>query len=532
VIELVGVSVRHHDGPPVLLDVDLHVEEGELVVVAGATGAGKSTLLRLLNGSVPHSTGGHVTGEVRVAGRPLRTTHPRDMADLVGLVGQNPAHGFVTAHVESELAFGMEQQGVAPAAMRRRVEETLDLVGIADLRDRRLDTLSAGQQQRVAVGAVLTAGPRVLVLDEPTSALDPVGAEEVLATLARLVHDVGLTVVLAEHRLERVVQLADRVVHVHEGRVTAGTPQEILPGTPLAPPVVRLATALGWSPVPLSVRDARRHAATAVVEPTRSVGAGRAPVGPVLLRSRATSVRHGRVDAVRSVDLDLAGGEVLALMGRNGSGKSSLLWALRGVGPRHAGTVDVRGQDPRDATATIARRLVGLVPQDVTDLLYLETVDEECVTSDRDAGVPAGTTAALLRTLVDDVDGTTHPRDLSEGQRLALVLALTLAAPPRVLLLDEPTRGLDHDAKTSLVARLRDLARDGTAVVVATHDVELASDLADRVVLMAQGEIVADGPARAMLTGSPGFAPQIARIMAPRPWMRLADLHLGPGQAP
>jgi energy-coupling factor transport system ATP-binding protein len=247
----------------VLRDVDLHIPEGELCLVVGRTGSGKSTLLRCINGLVPHFTGGRLSGHVTVDGRDTRAFPPRELADVVGFVGQDPLAGFVTETVEDELAYGMESLGVAPDVMRRRVEEILDLLGLADVRDRSLLSLSAGQQQRVAIGSVLTVHPRVLVLDEPTSALDPAAAEDVLAALTRLVHDIGITVVLAEHRLERVVQYADRVVFVpgHGRPVESGSPAELLAYTPVAPPVVELGRLAGWSPLPLSVRDARRAAA-------------------------------------------------------------------------------------------------------------------------------------------------------------------------------------------------------------------------------------------------------------------------------
>jgi energy-coupling factor transport system ATP-binding protein len=257
------VSVRYPGGDgPVLSGVDLHVPEGELVLVVGRTGSGKSTLLKAVNGLVPHFTGGLLSGRVTVGGRDTRDHRPRDLADLVGYVGQDPLAGFVTDTVEEELAYGMESLGVAPEVMRRRVEEVLDVLGMAAQRDQALVSLSAGQQQRVAIGSVLTPHPRVLVLDEPTSALDPSAAEDVLALLQRLVHDLGVTVLMAEHRLERVVQYADRVVVVpgHGAPVVSGHPAEVMVTAPVAPPVVELGRLAGWSPLPLSVRDARRRA--------------------------------------------------------------------------------------------------------------------------------------------------------------------------------------------------------------------------------------------------------------------------------
>ncbi|MFC6151362.1 ABC transporter ATP-binding protein [Mumia xiangluensis] len=529
-IAIEGVTFTY-DGvaEPVLRDVDLHIEEGELVVVTGPTGAGKSSLLGLVNGLVPHFTGGHLDGTVTVAG--LLTQHhpPRELAATVGWVGQDPLAGFVTDTVEEELAYGMEQLGVDPQAMRRRVEETLDLLGIADLRARSLRSLSGGQQQRVAIGSVLTMNPPVLVLDEPTSALDPTSAEDVLATLARLVHDLGTTVVLAEHRLERVVPFADVLVYVGtDGTVTAGAPAPMLATSPVAPPIVDLGRLAGWEPLPLTVREARRSS-----KPLRKALADAPPPGPgsgtrpgeALLAARGVEVRYGPLHAVRDVDLELPAGTVTALMGRNGSGKSTLLWALQGSGARHGGDVSVGGSDPAGLSRKEARARIGLVPQTASDLLYLETVATECATADAEAEADAGTCAALLARLAGTIDATTNPRDLSEGQKLALVLAVQLTAAPRVVLLDEPTRGLDYTAKAELATMLRDLAHEGGAVLVATHDVEFVAEVADHAVVMAQGEVIASGDVQHVLASSPAFAPQVAKVLGPE-WLTVRDVRL------
>ncbi|MEV4612417.1 ATP-binding cassette domain-containing protein [Kitasatospora sp. NPDC049258] len=523
------------DRAPVLRDVDLHIPEGELCLVVGRTGAGKSTLLGAVNGLVPHFTGGTLHGRVTVDGRDTADHPPRELADVVGVVGQDPLAGFVTDTVEEELAYAMEQLAVAPEVMRKRVEETLDLLGLADLRHRALHELSGGQQQRVAIGSVLTAHPRILVLDEPTSALDPSAAEEVLAAVTRLVHDLGVTVLLAEHRLERVVQYADRVAHLPgDGTVRYGPPAEIFADTAIAPPVVDLGRLAGWRPLPLSVRDARRAAAPLrerltghPVPPPR-----REPVeGPTVLSAQRVVVRHGQVVAVREVGLELRAGQITALMGRNGSGKSSLLWALQGSGPRQGGSVRVTragggaASDPKKVSAAEARRLVGLVPQTPTDLLYLESVAQELDRSDLDAGPDADRTARqILDRLAPGIPDDSHPRDLSEGQKLALVLAIQLAAAPEVVLLDEPTRGLDHPGKEALIGIVDRLAAEGRTVVVCTHDVEFVAAAADRVVVMAEGEIVADGPTAEVIVASPTFAPQTAKILAPLPYLTVGQV--------
>jgi energy-coupling factor transport system ATP-binding protein len=518
----VSITYQGADGP-ILRGIDLHIPEGELCLVVGRTGSGKSTLLGAVNGLVPHFTGGTLTGQVTVDGRDTATHPPRELADLVGVVGQDPLAGFVTDTVEEELAYGMEQLAIPPDVMRKRVEETLDLLGLAELRHRALYELSGGQQQRVAIGSVLTAHPRVLVLDEPTSALDPTAAEDVLAAITRLVHDLGITVLLAEHRLERVVQYADRVAYLPgDGTVSHGTPADIFRHSRIAPPVVELGRLAGWQPLPLSVRDARR-AAGPLRHQLSIVDAPRARPAPpsdasTVLTARRVLVRYGNVIAVRGVNLDLAAGQVTALMGRNGSGKSSLLWAIQGAGTRQAGTVDIGGVDPGTGSAARARRLAALVPQTPSDLLYLDTVGEELQQADRESGstVPART---LLDQLAPGIDDATHPRDLSEGQRLALVLAIQLCTTPPIILLDEPTRGLDYPAKQDLVRILDALAAQGRGIIIATHDVEFVAAAADRVIVMADGDIVADGPTTDVIVASPAFAPQVAKILAPQPYL-------------
>src|SRR5699024_6426731 len=416
----------------------------------------------------------------------------------------------------------MEQLAIPPDVMRKRVEETLDLLGIAELRDRPLSTLSGGQAQRAAIGSVLTAGPRILVLDEPTSALDPTAAEEVLATLVRLVHDLGITAIVAEHRLERIIQFADEVITLDNRAVTVGPPEEQLASSSLAPPIIQLANLAGWQPLPLSIRDARRHARTLRENLSHQEPATQArnADGEVVLSSRGIGVHYQKTVAVNDVSLDLHAGEITALMGRNGSGKSSLMWAWQGSGPRTRGTVTVAGHDTAKLTPTQARSLVGLVPQTPGDLLYFDTVAAECEQSDADAGAQAGTCAELLHRLSPGITPTQHPRDLSEGQRLSLVLAIQLTAQPDVVLLDEPTRGLDLPAKTELIAVLRTIADAGATVVLATHDVEVVAQVAHRVVVLAEGEVVADGPATAVIGASPAFAPQVAKIVGPQ-WLTI-----------
>ena len=547
------VSIRYSPdrAEPVLTDVDLALDDGQLILVAGRTGSGKSTLLGAINGHVPHFTGGVLTGRVEVDGLDTATHPPRELAHLVGVVSQDPLAGFVTDTVEEELAYGMEQMGVAAPVMRTRVEETLDILGLADLRSRPLRALSGGQQQRAAIGSVLASGVRVLVLDEPTSALDPVSSEEVLAALLRLVHDIGLTVVIAEHRLERVAAYADRMILLDgHGRVTEGLTRTIMRTSPLVPPVVDLGRRAGFDEIPLSVREARRLAAPlrealAYHDPTdyprmplphgassgKELRAGHQSVLPPADSRRRSPdlvpglvvigvrVAYGPILAVNDVSMTFPAGQVTVLMGRNGSGKSSLLWALSGVQKIVSGRFAVDGIPIEHLPVSKVRDLLRLVPQTASDLLYLPSVAEECQAADQDSGSEPGACRAILDELAPGIDATTHPRDLSDGQKLCLVLAVQLTARPRVILLDEPTRGLDYPAKASLAQILARMAAAGRAVGVVTHDVEFAAEVADRIAVLAAGEVIQTGEPGEVLGTSALFAPQVAKVVYPRPWL-------------
>jgi len=517
-----NVTFRHAEGKqPVLHAVDLLIPEGDLALVIGRTGSGKSTLLNMINGLVPHFTGGTLTGRVTVNGLDTRTHAPRDLAGVVGTVGQNPRAGFTTDTVEDELAYTMEALGFAPDVMRRRVEETLDLLGLVALRQRSLDSLSGGEQQRVAIGAALTAGPAVLVLDEPTSALDPAAAEEVLAAIARLVHDLAITVVMAEHRLERVVEFADHIIRIEDGAATLQEPAAAMAGHGLQPPIVRLGHALGWHPLPLSVRSARRLASD-LRAASFSPPARRSGEREVATVSHA-SVAYGPANALKDVQVLLRSGQITALMGRNGAGKSTLINVLAGSRAPDRGRVRVGADDPAALRGQDLLRHIAYVPQDPTDLFYTDSVRSECEAADHDTGQPSGSALTRLRELLDTVDPDTHPRDLSAGQQLALALAIQLATVPEIVLLDEPTRGLDYPGKVAFGRWLNTLADAGCSILVATHDVELVAVIGDRVIVLAEGEVVTDADVRTALTSSPAFAPQVQKVLAPLPVLTVEE---------
>ncbi|MFM7060062.1 MAG: ABC transporter ATP-binding protein [Actinomycetes bacterium] len=503
-IDFRAVSFGYPDGPQALAEVDLEVAAGEVLLVIGDSGSGKSTLLRAVNGLVPHASGGRFAGEVVVAGRSTRDHQPRDLADVVGFVHQDPEAQFVVDRVEHDVAFALENLGLSEAAMRRRVEEVLDALGIAHLRDRAPSTLSGGERQRAAIAGALALGPAVLVLDEPTSQLDPQGADDVLAALGRLNADLGTTVLLAEHRLERAAPLADRAVVIDAGAIADGPDAvaTVVARYPGAPSVTRLGRALGWPEPPLTVRDARTMAARLGVEllpATRAVPTR----GEVLRATRGLRVDLGRREVLHGVDLEIASGDVIALLGRNGAGKTTLLRALAGLLAPRAGTItgEVR---------------TAYVPQDPGTLLFAPTVRDEVAETLRLLGEARdeGAIDCWLESLGLGPVADRHPRSLSGGERQRVAIAAVAVGGAGVLLLDEPTRGMDAASRAALELAVRSHAERGGAVVLATHDVELAARCATRVTVLGDGEVVAEGPARDVLEGSL-FAPQVLRVLPP-----------------
>jgi energy-coupling factor transport system ATP-binding protein len=496
-----------------LRGVDLRVEPGEFVVVAGRSGSGKSTLLRAACGLVPHFHGGQVEGELEVAGLDAGSHGPAELAEVVGLVAQEPETQVVSTTVRAEIELPLELRGVPPAARARAVEEVSLALAIDGLLERTTDTLSGGELQRVALAAALATRPRLVLLDEPTSQLDPVAGDELISLLRRLNEEWGVAVLLGEHRLERCLSAADRVVALEGGSVCFdGEPRDFLEWAlsadpALATPGARLLREAGL-PVPASVREARRTLQAAslplnVPQPPAedAVPDVRRKGREIALAFRDLWVVLGegeeRTEALRGLDLRIESGERVALMGRNGAGKSTLLRAAAGLIEQQRGRIEARG--------------VALLPQRPGDLFVHERVGDEVR---GDAG-----TAALRRFGLESL-GEADPRDLSGGERQRLALAIVIAGReaeggelPGALLLDEPTRGMDRARKGELAELARGLSDRGSAVVIATHDVEFASTFADRVVLLGRGEVAADGSATDLLSGGWYFSSEVARIL-------------------
>jgi energy-coupling factor transporter ATP-binding protein EcfA2 len=499
-----------------LADVSLEIAPGEFVLLAGRSASGKSTLLKAACGLVPHFHGGEIEGVVTVAEMDAIASGPGELAAAVGYVAQDPETQVVSTTVAAEIELPLEMRGDDPASRARAVEEVALALAVPHLLERTVDTLSGGELQRVALAAALVTRPSLVLLDEPTSQLDPVAGDELIWLLRRLNEEWGVAVLLAEHRLERCLAAADRVVAMDTGAVAFdGSPGDFLSWShasdpALATPAARLFSLAGIEPLPTGVRQARQLLAS------RELAAGRGRVGPEVEEVRRESGTPRAVpaletrglwvelvrgdephDVLRGIDLRLNRGERVALMGRNGAGKSTLLKTAAGL------------VDPVRGKLTVPAGMA-LLTQNPSDYLVRERVGDELPGE-------AGLTALRVVGLEHAIDA--DPRDLSGGERQRLALAIALAGQmdgedlPGLVALDEPTRGMDRNRKQELVQLIGDLAQRGAGVVVATHDVEFAAEFAERVVLLGDGVVIADGSAREVLSGGWYFATEVARVL-------------------
>ncbi len=450
---------------PALRGVSLDVHAGEIVVLEGPSGGGKSTLLRALAGLVPDFHGGAVSGAVEVDGHNALALPPAALGGAVGIVFQDPESQAVLGTVDRDVAFGPQNAGLPAHEIVRRVRQALDDAGATHLTGRRIDELSSGERQRVAIAGVLAREPRLLVLDEPTSQLDHDAATALATTLRRLA-DRGTAVVIAEHRGERVRPIADRVLAVTDGLLApASQPDEAV--VVLAPP----------SEVP----------------------------GPPAVRVLSVDAGHGERRVMTEASMALVGGRVTALVGPNGSGKTTLLRVLAGLHCPDSGCVMIGDDDVSALPPELRFPRLGLVPQDPGRHLLTETIADEIGVALTSLGVEGDARSARILDAARDMGLDhmleRHPLDLSVGERERVALASILVARPRVLILDEPTRGMDPARKRDLARIIRSRAADGVAVLVATHDAPFAMAAADEVLVMRQGgPVPGELPPAAVLT--------------------------------
>ena len=437
------------DDSAVFKRTNLSFEQGEFSIICGPTGAGKSTLLKIINRLVPTFSQGSLNGSVEVDGKEISHLAPNQVAPLIGYVNQQPDSFFVSETVINEIAFGMEQLGIARTHMQARVNYIAKLIDIEELLDKNLDSLSAGQKQKVAIAAALAAGQKILLLDEPTSSLDAESANNLLAVLRRLASEQGLVILITEHRFERVLPIVDSMVLLKGDGSAIKTEPTLSALRKYFPTWFR------------GIPPSQLHS-----------------MSDIALEAQDLTVQYSdsSAPAIEHVSFKVAEKEIVSIQGPNGSGKSTLLMALAGHQELLAGKV----QTSKD---------IKVVPQNASDLLYLPSVAKEFVESDRLASVPENTTSGIFESLIGRINTAIHPRDLSAGQQLALVISIQLAHGSQLILLDEPTTGLDADSKNALLDQLNRINKQGATILIATHDEKFANQLAHRTLKIQNGKL-------------------------------------------
>lgn len=505
----------------VLDNVNLSIPTSTLTLVTGASGSGKSTLLRCINGLVPHFSGGTISGDISVFGvRPI-TQGVAEMAELVGFVFQEPEAQFVFDTVEDEIVFYLENLGIPRHKMEQSVDEVIQMVKIKNLRNRKIKELSGGEQQKVAIASALVTHPQVLVLDEPTSQLDSSTADEILKFIIELKNRLQLTVLISEHRLERLLPYTDLMINLTQNQgIIFGDPQHVLPSMAQVPPIIEISKKINIQPLPLSVeifQNVFLVEQSPYEEHTHSQPIEKKDFG-LKIENLSTSI--GEKQIINNIDFTICRSEIIVLMGPNGSGKTTLLRSILQLIPS-SGQILLDGKDINQRNLSEIIQHIAYLPQNPNDLLFAETVMEELKTTlnnhNQDCDDLAISNFLNLFGLADKKNH--YPRDLSVGERQRTAIAAITVHNPSIILLDEPTRGLDYEAKRSLTTLLHRWRDQHKAILLVTHDVELAAQLADQVAIIENGEITFTGSPSIAFTQLPGYQTQTAQLFPGSGWI-------------
>jgi len=517
---------------PSLKDVNLKIDDGEFVLITGPSGGGKSSLCRCLNGLIPHFYGGVIAGRVDIEGMDTLKHSTKEIATRVGMVFQDPENQLISMDVEREIAFGLENLAFPRDLIAKRIEESLDTLGIADLRHRQIHELSGGEKQKVAIASVLALHPSILVLDEPTSELDPKSAEEVLSVVTRLNDELGLTVVVVEHRLDRALQYADRLIVLDEGMIALdGKVRDIMNNyykelTRIGigvPPLIRLVQELkdrgiSIDGIPLTVKEGRAmldatfHNISGQCTHSTMGDGGR----PVIETKRLWYAYPGGLTALKDVSITIDEGEFLAIIGRNASGKTTLVKHFNRLLTPTKGMVRVDGTDTRETTTAELAKRVGFIFQNPNDHLFADTVEDEIAFTLKNLGFDDNEIKIRVDEMLQQFNISEYrhqyPRSLSGGEKQRVALASVLATQPKVIILDEPTRGMEYHLKSQLMHFLNEYRQQGNSVILVSHDVEMVAEYTDRIVLLSEGKVVVDGEKHQVLSQALLFSPQINRL--------------------
>lgn len=528
-IKISNLSFQYPNAAELALDnVNLEIQPGTLTLVTGESGSGKSTLLRCINGLVPHFSGGIIKGKIRVFGADPIKDGPESMAAKVGFVFQEPEAQFVFDIVEDEIAFTLENMGTPREEMHILINEVIDQMRLSDIRKKSIHNISGGEKQKVAIASALVSRPQVLILDEPTSQLDPTTAEEVLNLLVSLKSELGLTVIISEHRLERLLAYTDLIANLSaDHQLKYDHPQNILPTMRQIPPVIMVGKQLNLSPLPLSPADFPDLIYKKQTPDETFTAEDKHTNDQPVLELKHISTNINKQTILSDVSLQLYRGEILTLMGKNGAGKTTLLRSILGLIPSE-GERRLFGRDIHEINLAEVIEHIAYLPQNPNDLLFAESVLEELKITLTNHNLRKENNDLIKFLDKFGLQGKQdqYPRDLSVGERQRTALAAITVHEPRILLLDEPTRGLDYTAKKALSDILLGWRNDGNAIILATHDVEFAARIANRVAILKEGKMQFVGSPKIGFTQFPAFQTQIAQLFPGSGWIMPENIQL------
>ena len=528
-IEFDNLSFWYKDNDsPSLSDINISIDEGEFVLVTGPSGCGKSTFIRSINGLIPHFYGGKIKGDVTVSGKKVSETPTNILSEKVGMVFQDPENQLITNEVEREIAFALENLCFSPDLIAKRIEEAIEAVGISRIRHENPSNLSGGQKQTVAIASALAVHPEILLLDDPPSELDPAAAESILNIIEKINDELGITVILIEHRLERVVHHVDRMLILQDSKIIFDdNPRKInynerknwrigLP--PVTELSLRFADKLNNHELPLTVKEARTtlkellSSMNNIIDLPEEKSLGR----EILSMKNVYFSYDGANDILKNINLSLREGDQLSIMGKNASGKTTLIKLINGILKQRKGSISLYGKKIEDYSSSEIIKRVGIVFQDPNLHLFNETVEEEIGFVLKNLGQDADTIETKVTQIMDEFGISqykySYPLDLSGGEKQRVAIASVLVGDPDILILDEPTRGLDYPIKMKLINYLR---KRNKTVIMVTHDVETAAQFSNRVILLSEGKVVTDGYRREVLSKALLFSPQINRLIQP-----------------
>lgn len=511
---------------PVLEGVSLDIYEGEFTVLCGQSGCGKTTLMRLLKNELRPR--GELGGKILYCGKDLLALDERTSAAEIGFVLQDPESQIVTDRVWHELSFGLESLGADRSYIRRRVSETASFFGMEKLFRSETAFLSGGQKQLLSLAAVMAMSPKVLLLDEPTSQLDPIAAAEFISTLSKINREFGTAIVIAEHRLEELFPICDRAIVMENGRIIAdGTPREVSQGLDSSHPMlcsmpsaVRIyAMSGGKGDCPLTVKEGRDYLEKNAGNEIRSLPSEKAAVsGEAAVEMKDVRFRYERKgeDILRGVTLKIGKGEIYTILGGNGSGKTTTLNVMAALRKHYSGTVRIFGKKTSEYGSSLYRRGISFLPQNPAGIFLKNSVREDFGDICKICGYDEKESREIIDGTVEKLEIAhlldRHPYDLSGGEQQKCAIAKCLMSKPKILLMDEPTKGIDAFAKNSLSGIIRGLKREGVTVVIVSHDVEFAGEISDRCAMFFDGEIICEDSACGFFSGNNYYTTAANRI--------------------